>query len=582
MPLDALFIRSFVQEQTNQIKNSRIDQIYHPLKDRIVLAVRHPYPGNEMMLMISIHPQYARFHLTEEKSANPLQPSAFCMLLRKYLCGGRILEVVQVPWERIVVFIIEVYAPEKGLCRRSLILEMLGRRSNLILVDDDSIILDALKRTTGDREISPGQIYSRPPVPTPRNPEISADELQVLLDRAPSSQQLKDFFRTELMGISPFAALEWLARLNYSENIQIGVLPRNAGSSLKAAFQTIIDDTEKPIPLLLINDHGVITDFSSYPTSRPELNSISVSTLNEVLVKTLHTWDQDSIRRNEQSEVSRFLKERITKLQKKAGKQSEELAAAEDADQFRICGEMLSIHINSIQKGQTQISLPNYYDANQQDMQISLRPEFTPSENIQHYFKRYQKAKKGQVAIERQLSLTRDEINYLQSILTSLENDLTPDEIFEIKSELTDEGYLKKVRAPQAKRKTTSTPRRFTSSDGISIDVGRNNYQNDRLTLKIASPKDIWLHTQGIPGSHVLVRSDGEPLPDATLLEAANLAAWFSQARNSSKIPIDYTERRHVKKPSGSRPGFVLYQPFQTIIVTPDKYLLAKLGVEIE
>jgi predicted ribosome quality control (RQC) complex YloA/Tae2 family protein len=504
------------------------------------------------------------------------------MLLRKYLCGGRIIEVVQIPWERIVAFNIEVYAPEKGLCRRSLILEMLGRRSNLILVDDNLLILDALKRLNGDREIGPGQIYLRPAAPTPWNPEISASDLQILLDRAPATQLLKDFLRNELMGISPFTVLECLSRTGYTDTVQIGVLASDAGIHLKKVLQTLIEESMKPTPRLITDVHGMVKDFSAYSITQQEISSTPAPNLNEIIIQTLHAWDQESIRLNERSELSRFLKERISKLLKKAGKQSEELSAAEDADQFRISGDILSIHVNSIKKGQTKISLPNYYDVDYKEISISLRPDLTPSENIQHYFKKYQKAKKGQIAIEHQLNLTHEEISYLQGILATLEDNLTTDEIWEIRNELTEEGYLKKSKLSHVKRKTTSSPRRFISSDGIPIDVGRNNFQNDRLTLKISSPKDIWFHTQGIPGSHVLVRTDGQPLPDRTLLEAAHLAAWFSQARNSTKIPVDYTERRHVKKPAGSRPGFVLYQPFQTVTVTPDPAVLVRIGVETD
>lgn len=582
MPLDALFLMPFVKEITEQIKNSRIDQIYHPIKDRVVISVRHPYPGNEMLINISVNSQYTRFHITGDKSENPLQPSAFCMLLRKYLCGGRILDVVQIPWERIVSFNIEVYAPEKGLCHRSLIFEMLGRRSNLILVDDDHLILDALKRLNGEREIAPGQVYQRPSSPTPWNPDISVDDLQILLDRASANQLLKDFLRIELLGISPFAAQEWIARLGYPENILVGELPKNTGMALINAFQSINEDLTSPTPTLIMNNNGIISDFTAYPIAQPKVNTTHLNSLNEIISRTLHVWDQEKIRKNEQLEISRLLKDKIVKLLKKAEKQSQELAVAEDADQFRVCGELLSIHVNSIQKGQTQISLPNYYDPEQRDITILLRPDLTPTKNIQYYFKKYQKAKKGQIAIEHQLSLTRDEIGYLKGILASLTENLTSDEIWEIKNELIEAGYLKKARSSQAKRKTSSMPRRFISSDGFPIDVGRNNFQNDRLTLKISSPKDVWFHTQGIPGSHVLVRSDGQPIPDTTLLDAANLAAWFSQARESTKIPVDYTERRHVKKPASSRPGFVLYQPFQTIIVTPNNDLLTKLGVEID
>lgn len=581
MPLDALFLSALLPELTESLKNGRIDQVYHPLKDRVVLAVRHPYPGREFFLNLSVHPQYTRLHITEEKQTNPLQPSAFCMLLRKHISGGRILSLEQSPWERVVTLWIEVYAAEKGLCRRQLILEAMGRRSNLLLLDEDSLILDALKRSTGERPVMPGETYLPPAPMAPCQPVISPLQLQTLLDRAPVERALFDLLRSEFMGISPFIAREWLARAGYEPDCRVGDLKGDDGAQLQTAFVQILQAVAAPNPTLLKNKSGIPVEFSSFTPFQPGFVSCEAPSLNDLVTVTLHHWDQEGRRLAEQSGIGKSLNERIAKLTKKLGKQQEELAQAEDADHYRIYGELLSVHASTIKKGQLFADLPNYYDPENALVHISLRPDQSPNENMQSFFKKYQKAKKGQIAIAQQIRLTKDEITYLEGILYTLTDPLSPLEIMEIQAELADTGYLSRKRSSLPKRSTPSAPRRFYSSEGVPIDVGRNNLQNDRLTLKISSPKDIWFHTQGVPGSHVLVRSDGQPFGDATLLEAANLAAWFSKSRASSKIPVDYTARRNVKKPPASRPGFVLYQPFQTIIVTPDHSLLVHLGVEL-
>ena len=581
MPYDALFISGFVTELNEKLRNGRVEQIYHPLKDRLELEIYHPYPGVNLRLLLSAHTQFARINLTGGKTENPMHPSAFCMLLRKHLSGGRILNVDQTPWERIINITIEVYATEKGLCQKRLVLEALGRRSNVILLEENNTIIDALKRTIGEREIFPGYSYVPPSSPSPYSPELSADELQIILDRVPAKKPLFETLYSELLGVSPFLGREWSCRAGFDPNTSAGSLPDDAGERLKHAWFKIMEEKKYPKPCLVLNDSGKIMDFYLFEPTQASLIPEPVSDLNQAVLETLHLWEENAKINSAQTRLQRIIGDRINKLQTKLKKQHEELCAAEDAQVYRIRGELLSIHQNSIVKGQPQVELPNYYDPEGKTIIIPLRMDLSPIENAQAYFKKYQKSKKGRKAIAHQIQLTTDDLGYLEGIQAMLTDSMRIEELAEIEDELKNYGLISRHDNTTSKSKSpVSTPRRFISSEGIAIDVGRNNLQNDRLTLKIASPRDTWLHTQNIPGSHILIRDDGQGFGESTLLEAANLAAWFSKARNSTKVPVDYTMRRNVRKPAGSRPGFVLYEPFQTIIVTPNIELLKRLGVD--
>ncbi|HOQ23815.1 MAG TPA: NFACT RNA binding domain-containing protein [Bacillota bacterium] len=581
MPLDALYLHALAGELTEKLRNGRIERIYHPLKDRVVLEIRHPYPGTNYQLLLSVHPQYARIHLTESKIENPAQPSAFCMLLRKYLQGGRVLELTTKAWERIITMEVEVYAPDKGLCRRRLVLEAMGRRSNLLVLDTDNTILDALRRSqkSSEREIFPGVLYVYPPVPTPLRPDLSEEALQALLDRVNSQRKLDEVLKTELLGISPFLSKAWAYQAQFNPEQLVGDLPPDAGERLVHAFKTIEKKATQPEPGLILRSGSPVDFYLFSPEEDPELNWQPVADLNTAVERTLHHWDEEARRAAVQASLARLVRERANKINKKLQKQAEELAAAEDAEIYRIQGELLTVNMKSITKGLSQVELPNYYDPENRPLLIPLRPDLSPAENSQYYYNKYQKAKKAKHAIAEQIRLNTEELAYLEGILVTLADPLSHEELGEIHSELSTQGYIASRQVGSSKRQDVSSPRRFVSSDGTTIEVGRNNLQNDKLTFKIASPKDTWLHAQNIPGSHVLIRNNGQPVSDQTLLEAANLAVWYSKARTSTKVPVDYTPRRYVRKPPGSRPGFVLYDPFKTIIITPDPSILSRLGV---
>lgn len=579
MPFDSFFIRAFSAELEEKLRNGRIERIYHPQKDRIIFEGRHPYPGIDFYLLFSIHPQFARVQLSDKPKDNPKQPSAFCMLLRKHLSGARILSIEPTPWERIITITLEVYASESGLAKRKLILEILGRQSNLILADESGIIIDALKRVYGERQIIPGETYQTPPSPTPWNPQISEAQLQTLIDRSSSDIPLYKFLYTQLLGVSPFIGREIAVRAGYATDIAIGALDSSSGAKLVEAAQEILKELNEAKPCVLLNPTGEVKDFSAFPPRHIDWAIQGMPSLNDALSASIHCWDNASQTMATQNRLQRVVGDKIAKTVAKLNKQKEELAAAEDADQFRLYGELLNFYRKDVVKGQFEISVINYYDPDGPCIRIALRPDLSPNENIQAFYKKYQKAKKGKESIAKQIQSTQEDLAYFEGLFATLGDPLSLTELHEIEEELETSGLIRRSKS-EKKSTTPSSPHRFMSSEGIPIDVGRNNQQNDRLTFKIASPRDTWLHTQGIPGSHVLIRDDGQGFNEKTLLEAVHLAAWYSKARNSSKIPVDYTQRRHVRKPPGAHPGFVLYDHVKTVIITPDSEILKKLGVE--
>lgn len=583
MPFDAFFTQAISSELDVRLRNGRIERIVHPQKDRIILEGRHPYPGIDFFLLLSIHPQYARVQLCGKPKNVPKQPSAFCMLLRKHLSGGRILSVEATPWERIIIITFEVYAGELGLTKRRLILEMLGRRSNLILTEESGLIIDAVKREDGERErsIIPGVTYLQPSKPTSWTPLISSEQLQVLIDRSPADTPLFKLLYTQLLGISPFIAKELSVRAGYSPEMPLDMLDATAGSKITHAIAQLLTAIKDPMPYLLRQPSGEIIDFSAFHPTQSGFILENASSLNQLVADSIGFLEEQNRIRSIQTRLRRVVGEKIAKLTTKLEKQTDELTAAEDAETFRLYGELLTFSKAKLVKGQSQVELVNYYDPQGTLLSIPLRPDLSPNENIQAYFKKYQKAKKGRTAIGEQIQATQAEVSYHEGLLTILNDPLTLGELVEIEDELESLGLIRRPKV-EKKQSEPSSPHRFVSSEGIPIDVGRNNQQNDRLTFKIASPRDTWMHTQNIPGSHVLIRDDGQGFTEVTLLEAANLAAWHSKARRSTKIPVDYTSRRHVRKPPGSHPGFVLYDHVKTIIITPDPSILQRLGVSLE
>jgi predicted ribosome quality control (RQC) complex YloA/Tae2 family protein len=588
MPFDALSISVLKKELNNALSNSRIEKIFQPKKQMLLFEVFHPFPKRELRLLISIHPQFFRTHLISEKPSNPQQPPAFCMLLRKYLQGGRILQIEQPPWERVIFFRIENFQPGLGLTTFSLIFEAMGRNSNLILIDANKVIIDALKRfpvsPKQNREIMPGETYKLPPAPARYHPgNLKLSTLQKIIDLSSPNLKLNNLLSREVFGLSRPLILEILKRAEIPSETTAGECNHEMSSrifkSLDDLNQFLVNDLHS---VFIFSEPGIPIDFFPYkPLHLPENNLVSVPNLNTAIESTLHQQNRQDSLEHRAEQLHKILKDRKKKALRKKEKQEKELSKAEDADRYRLFGELITVYLKDISRGQSEFVAHNYYDPKGGTILIPLDPALNPVENSQLYYKKYNKAKKGQKKISQQLRKTEMELEYYESLENSLQDPLSFNNLIEIEEEMVKTGLLKVKKQPKARHRTPVTkPNSFISSDGSEILVGRNNSQNDTLTMKIASTNDLWLHTQKIPGSHVIIRSQGSAISNETLVEAANLAVYFSKARGSSKIAVDYTEKRHVRKPKGSPPGFVLYDNFKTIIIDPDPKIIEKFKLK--
>lgn len=594
MPIDAPVIGCLSQELRRYLP-VKIDKIWQPYPDEFIFSCFGS--GASFKLLLSVHPQFGRFHLFSGARENPINPSPFCMLLRKHLGGAKLITVDAVPFERVARFSFETYEPIEGLSKKRIYLELIGRNANLILTAENDRIIDSWRRVSpikpGDRELLSDSRYLLPPSAGRWQPvSIGAEQFSALLDQVPADVSLEKFLWKHWNGLSALAISEITAAAGFSPQTTRAQLSPDGITALYDAFVSWATPLGAGIyePTCLYpegSDEPI--DCAAFGVHYPPKGTIARAVPNLL--------EPVAVIGNSRHENHRFLENRahlnhLVNLQlEKAGlkleKQQAEAAAADKGDELRIAGELLITSAHQISKGTTEVCLTNYYDPAGGTLTIALNPALTAAENAQVYFKKYQKAKKGQLAIAEQLVKTQAVIEYLESLATLIQNAANLSDLELIREEL-DQSLSESRHRPRGKAKPVSKktqsaePRRFTTPDGHMIWVGRNNLQNDRLTFKMAAPGDLWFHTQKIPGSHVILKlNPGTPLNDAALNSACQLAVYFSKARNSVKVPVDYTQRKHVKKPPGSKPGFVIYDDFKTAIITPDPAILSRLGIEV-
>ena len=576
MPLDAVCLQAVVEELAPQITGSRIEKIQQPARDQVVLLLR----GNRRLLLSAGGGQ-PRLHLTELPRDNPAQPPMFCMLLRKYLSGGIIESIQQAPLERVVTLTISA-ADELGeRSQFSLILEAVARRANLILADKDGHIIDCLRRIdfemNPDRQVLPGLFYHLPTPPDKVSPfTVTEEEFAALAAAAGEGAPADQWLVRTVNGLSPLVARELTFRACGSTDAPVTGHTAALWSAFAAWRDTV---NEKHFTPAMLKRSGVPMDFTylhvgQYGGAAAEETYTSFSRL---LDDFYEKREQAERVKQKGQDLVKTASNGAARLRRKIAAQEQELAESKNRDKWRVYGELITANLYRMERGMSRLTAQNYYDPDCADVDIPLDVRLSPQENAAKYFKKYTKAKTAEKYITTQLEKARVELTYLESVLQELTLAESEQDFNDIRAELTDGGYLRAKGRKQPQR--PSKPREFRSTAGLRILVGRNNRQNDRLTAKDAEKWDIWLHTQRIHGSHVILCTGGAQPDGQSLLEAASLAAYFSQAQNSTKVPVDFTQVKYVKKPAGARPGMVIYTTYQTMLADPDEKLVHTLAV---
>lgn len=556
MAFDGIVTRAMVRELQDRILLGKIEKVYQPEADELVFHI-HTKNGN-VKLLASVGSAHARVCFITENPVNPPAPLAFCMLLRKHLQGGRITEITQKDSERIIEISLETLNELGFTMSKKLIFEIMGKHSNIVLVDIASgKIIDSIKRVSFDvnrvRQILPGMIYQYPPAQD-KIPfrEISADQLEAL------AADGKSILRS-VGGIAPAFAEELALRAGVQRSGYLSDVLAAIESPNHADARVYLDESGAPI------------DF--YPVALSELEESCrverFGDLSSAMEFYFGKKESSNQGRQKSHDLIRSVNALLDKMYLKKKRLSEDLLKAENSEDLRLYGELLTANIHLIQPGMKSVEVTNYYDGS--TLTIPLDVKLSPSKNAQHYFKKYGKSKTAIKEKQIQLDENEAEIKYLESVLSFLENTDDVVEIESIRAELVETGYVRRRRQAGGfkEKKYKPAPYRYTLSNGMNVLVGRNNKENDILTFKTAGNKDLWLHTKDIPGSHVIVQSGGVELDEEAVWEAAAIAAYHSKARTSENVPVDYVQIKYVKKPAGAKPGMVIFTNNRTVYVNP-------------
>ena len=583
MPIDAVFLESLRCELQEQLLACRVDKVQQPERDTILLSMRGPNGGGKLLLTAS--PNHPRIQLTSLSFENPAQPPMFCMLLRKHLTGGRLVSISQPPLERLVELTFDCIDEMGTPCQKKLILEIMGRNSNLILTGADGRILDCLRRVdfemSEQRQVLPGLYYHLPPTQGKRSPWDASEQDLLALLGAQKTQKMADSFLLETFGgLSPLLCRELAYAVFGQVDLDLSRLTdaqrEDAAEKLFAAFDQL--HTGKRTPVILVRDERpwdftciLIRQYEGLIAQEPQPSF-------SALLDTFYA-KRDSLERMRQK--TQALRKTLTNLHnrtaRKLANQQKELEATFDREHLRRLGDIVTANLHVISRGQARLTAVDFYDPEMKEIDIPLNPAISPQQNAAKFYKDYQKAKTAEKVLTEQIAKGEAELSYLASVLDELSRVESERDMQDIRQELTEGGYLRETGQKKKMKLPASKPMVFRSSDGFEILVGRNNRQNDLLTCKLAQKQDIWLHTQKIHGSHVIIACAPETPPDRTVTEAMQLAAYFSQAREGQNVPVDYTRVKNVKKPAGAKPGMVIYDHYSTAVVTPDAALAEKL-----
>ena len=579
MALDTITIHYLVKELNDELIDSRVDKIHQPEKDEIILNIKSRF--NSSRLVISANSSQPRIHFTTVQKENPKTAPLFCMLLRKHLQSGRIVGIRQIDNERIIRFDVESYDEFGDLTKKYLFCEIMGRNSNIILTKENLTIIDCIKHidftVSTVRQLLPGLIYSPPPVQN--KTAILSEEIEnISIDFINSGKTAESEIMSNISGISPLISREIVYRALGTNNIDCSLLDNDMRASLNKQIKDFLNQEIKPC-IITEKSSGKIIDFSPFDIF--QYSNLAEKKYCQDINHTLDEFylERDSIERMKQksADLVQLLNTNIDRTAKKISILKKTLDDAKKKEEYKIKGDLLTANLYLISQGESEVLVKNYYSEDMSDVLIQLNPTLTPSQNAQRYYKLYQKAKNAEVEASKQLENALSDLEYFESTLMLSRNAVSESDLNAIRIELADLGYIKKQNKKQ-QVKNTSKPHHFISSDGFDIYVGKNNTQNDYLSLRFANSQDMWFHTKKIHGSHTIIKLGiDKEIPSSTIKEAALLAAYYSKGRESSNVPVDYTLIKNVKKPNGSKPGMVIYDFYNTIYVTPSTDEIEKI-----
>ncbi|MDO4304353.1 MAG: NFACT RNA binding domain-containing protein [Bacillota bacterium] len=565
MAFDGITIANITKELNDTLTGSRIYKIAQPENDELLLTLKTT-DGGQRRLLLSASASLPLTYLTESNKPSPMTAPGFCMLLRKHLQNGRITKITQPGLERILQIHVEHLDEMGDLCQKTLIVELMGKHSNIIFVNEQNMIIDSIKHISGMvssvREVLPGRDYFIPLTQEKDDP-LSAS-LTLFKQRITSkSMPIYKAIYSSYTGLSPVISQEICVRAGIDGDISTAAFTESPEgeamiSNLYQAFEQIMDQVRKGLfAPVIVYENGSPKEFASIPLlSYQGSDSQSFASISALLEQYYAEKNQISRIRQKSVDLRKIVQTALERNIKKYDLQLRQMQDTEKKDKYRIYGELLNAYGYNVSPGSKSMEALNYYT--NEMITIPLDPLLSPSENAKKYFDKYGKLKRTYEALSTLTLQVKEEIDHLESIQTALDIALLEEDLTQIKEELIESGYIRR-KGGSKKVKITSKPFHYISSDGFHIYVGKNNYQNDELTFKFASGNDWWFHAKGIPGSHVILKTEGKELPDRAFEEAAKLAAYYSKGREQEKIEIDYLEKKNVKKPNGSKPGFVVY-----------------------
>lgn len=572
MPLDAMTVSALCRELQPQLEGARIDKVQQPERDLVLLSLRSL--GKNRRLLIAAGAGNARMHFTAENIENPAEPPMFCMLLRKHLLGARIVSVTQPEHERMLALELDTH-DELGLAaKKTLVLELIGRSSNLILVGPDGRIIDCLRRMdyAGDaeRRLLPGMFYRMPPKQDKLSVfDADAAERRALIAKVERSAPMDKWLLSSFSGLSPLICRELAYRCG-------GDYER-----LDDCIAALLESLElgESAPYMLTRDNQPV-DFSCIAISQygSDVQTERCESFSELLDAFYARRDKIERQRRRSSELTHYVRTLRDRLARKLAAQREELSRADSREELKKRAELVTANIYRMKKGDRELKCEDYYEPDCPELIIELDPLKTPQQNAAAMFKEYNKLKTAQEHLTVLVAQGEAQLEYLNSVLTELQCAENERDFSDIRMELMSTGYGRKSKGTKKEKLRPQQPLRFETDDGLEVLVGRSNIQNDELTTKLARRTDYWLHTQKIHGSHVILRCDGLEPPARSLEQAASIAAYYSQGRDAGKIAVDYTMLRFVRKPSGALPGKVIYTDYSTLIVESDEELVKRLN----